>query len=122
MSPDQSVTYVPGLNRAGSWKLGARSWKLEARSWKLEAGSWELEAGSWKLEAGSWKLGAVSWELRGSRFCKCVFKKRVYDVRVSSSTTRSLRNWQAGELFTVTDAAELYEVQRWGKGYFSVSS
>jgi arginine decarboxylase len=48
-------------------------------------------------------------------------KKRVYDVRVSSSTTRSHRNWQAGELFTVTDAAELYEVARWGKGYFSVS-
>ena len=40
---------------------------------------------------------------------------------MSSSTTRSLRNWQAGELFTVTDAAELYEVARWGKGYFSVS-
>ena len=40
---------------------------------------------------------------------------------MSSSTTRSHRNWQAGELFTVTDAAELYEVARWGKGYFSVS-
>jgi arginine decarboxylase len=40
---------------------------------------------------------------------------------VSSSTTRSHRNWQAGELFTVTDAAELYEVERWGKGYFSIS-
>jgi arginine decarboxylase len=40
---------------------------------------------------------------------------------VSSSTTRNHRNWQAGELFTVTDAAELYEVARWGKGYFSVS-
>jgi arginine decarboxylase len=45
----------------------------------------------------------------------------VYHVRVSSSTTRSHRNWQAGELFTVSDAAELYEVARWGKGYFSVS-
>ncbi len=41
---------------------------------------------------------------------------------MSSSTTRSHRNWQAGELFTVTDAAELYEVARWGKGYFSISS
>ena len=40
---------------------------------------------------------------------------------MSSSTTRSQRNWQAGELFTATDAAELYEVARWGKGYFSVS-
>ena len=40
---------------------------------------------------------------------------------MNSSTTRGHRNWQAGELFTVTDAAELYEVERWGKGYFSVS-
>jgi arginine decarboxylase len=40
---------------------------------------------------------------------------------VSSSTARGHRNWQAGELFTVTDAAELYEVDRWGKGYFSIS-
>jgi arginine decarboxylase len=73
----------------------------------------ELKAGSWKLEAGSCD--------RRLRFCKCVFEKRVYHVRVSSSTTRNHRNWQAGELFTVTDAAELYEVARWGKGYFSVS-
>ena len=50
-----------------------------------------------------------------------VSKKRVYYVRVNSSTTRGHRNWQAGELFTVTDAAELYEVARWGKGYFSIS-
>ena len=49
------------------------------------------------------------------------FKKAVYYGRVNSSTTRGHRNWQAGELFTVTDAAELYEVARWGKGYFSVS-
>ena len=40
---------------------------------------------------------------------------------MSSSTARGHRNWQAGELFTVTDAAELYEVDRWGKGYFSIS-
>ena len=29
---------------------------------------------------------------------------------------------QAGEAFTVSDATELYDVDRWGKGYFSVSS
>jgi arginine decarboxylase len=45
----------------------------------------------------------------------------VYYGRVSSSTARGHRNWQAGELFNVTDAAELYEVDRWGKGYFSIS-
>ena len=40
---------------------------------------------------------------------------------VSTPTTRGQRNWQTGEVFTVTDAAELYEVDRWGKGYFSVA-
>ena len=48
--------------------------------------------------------------------------KGVYHVRVSSPATRGHRSWQTGEVFTVTDAAELYEVARWGKGYFSVSS
>ena len=41
--------------------------------------------------------------------------------RVSIPSTRNQRNWQAGEVFTVTDANELYEVERWGKGYFSIS-
>ena len=40
---------------------------------------------------------------------------------VSSPTTRGHRNWQAGEVFSVTDATELYEIGRWGKGYFSIS-
>jgi arginine decarboxylase len=40
---------------------------------------------------------------------------------VNFPTTRSHRTWQAGEVFTVTDATELYEVERWGKGYFSIS-
>ena len=39
---------------------------------------------------------------------------------MSSSTTRA-RKWQAGEIFTVGDATELYELDRWGKGYFSIS-
>ncbi|HXQ78128.1 MAG TPA: biosynthetic arginine decarboxylase, partial [Gemmatimonadaceae bacterium] len=39
---------------------------------------------------------------------------------MSIPTTRT-RTWQAGELFTVNDATELYEVDRWGKGYFSIS-
>ena len=41
---------------------------------------------------------------------------------MSSSTTRNHRNWQTGDAFTVGDATELYEVERWGKGYFSISS
>jgi arginine decarboxylase len=40
---------------------------------------------------------------------------------VATPTTRTQRNWQTGEVFTVTDASELYEIERWGKGYFSIS-
>ena len=40
---------------------------------------------------------------------------------VNTSATRAHRNWQTGEVFTVNDATELYEVDRWGKGYFSIS-
>ncbi len=40
---------------------------------------------------------------------------------MSSTTTRNHRNWQTGDVFTVSDATELYEVDRWGKGYFSIS-
>ena len=40
---------------------------------------------------------------------------------MSTRSTRAHRNWQAGETFTVSDATELYEVDRWGKGYFSIS-
>jgi arginine decarboxylase len=39
---------------------------------------------------------------------------------VNTSTTRVPRVWKAGDGWTVTDAGELYEVARWGKGYFSV--
>ncbi len=41
---------------------------------------------------------------------------------VSTSVFRAHRNLQAGEAFSVSDATELYDVDRWGKGYFSVSS
>ena len=41
---------------------------------------------------------------------------------MSSSTTRGHRNWKTGEAFTVADATELYEVARWGKGYFSIDA
>ena len=44
-----------------------------------------------------------------------------YHDFVSTPTVRPQRNWQTGEVFTVTDATELYEVDRWGKGYFSIS-
>jgi arginine decarboxylase len=42
-------------------------------------------------------------------------------VAVSSSTSKNHRAWTTGEAFTTTDATELYEVDRWGKGYFSIA-
>src|SRR6478735_5087949 len=42
-------------------------------------------------------------------------------AKVSTPTSRT-RTWQAGEIFTASDATELYEVDRWGKGYFSIST
>ena len=46
----------------------------------------------------------------------------MHNERVSTSAARGHRAWQAGEIFTVNDATELYEVDRWGKGYFSIST
>ncbi len=37
-----------------------------------------------------------------------------------STTSRVQRAWRAGEPWSTTEASELYEVGRWGKGYFSV--
>ncbi len=41
---------------------------------------------------------------------------------MSNFTSRTARNhWAIGDVFTNGDATELYEVDRWGKGYFSIS-
>ena len=39
-----------------------------------------------------------------------------------STTGGRLKHVGAGEVWSTTDASELYEVARWGKGYFSVGS
>jgi arginine decarboxylase len=39
---------------------------------------------------------------------------------VSTQITRLPKPWRVGEPWTVTDAAELYEIARWGKGYFAI--
>jgi len=39
-----------------------------------------------------------------------------------STTSRVQRAWRAGEAWSTTEASELYEVGRWGKGYFSVGA
>jgi arginine decarboxylase len=51
-----------------------------------------------------------------------IVEKGVHNERVSTSAARGHRAWQAGELFTINDATDLYEVDRWGKGYFSIST
>jgi len=43
-------------------------------------------------------------------------------MRNVSTTSRTPQTWQQGDPWTVTDAAELYEVARWGQGYFSVGA
>src|SRR6185369_2415456 len=48
-------------------------------------------------------------------------KTCVSSLRAVSTPTSRTRTWQAGEIFTVSDATELYELDRWGKGYFSIS-
>src|SRR6266566_1752614 len=48
--------------------------------------------------------------------------KLSYHANVSTLITRGHRNnWSSSDAFTVSDATELYEVDRWGKGYFSIS-
>jgi arginine decarboxylase len=37
-----------------------------------------------------------------------------------STTSRVARTWRPGDPWTVTDASELYEIDRWGKSYFSI--
>jgi arginine decarboxylase len=39
-----------------------------------------------------------------------------------STTSRSTRTWRQGDPWTVTDATELYEIERWGKSYFSIGA
>jgi len=39
-----------------------------------------------------------------------------------SVTSRASRAWRHGDPWTVSDASELYEIERWGKGYFSVGA
>ena len=43
----------------------------------------------------------------------------IYDARVST-TSRVTRAWRQGDPWTVTDAAEHYEIDRWGKNFFSI--
>jgi arginine decarboxylase len=44
----------------------------------------------------------------------------LYHGFVSTQITRLPKAWQVGEPWTVADAGELYEIDRWGKGYFSI--
>jgi arginine decarboxylase len=37
-----------------------------------------------------------------------------------NTTGRATRAWRQGDSWSVTEASELYEIDRWGKGYFSI--
>jgi arginine decarboxylase len=39
-----------------------------------------------------------------------------------STTSRGARTWRPGDPWTISDAAEHYEIERWGKGYFSIAA
>jgi len=39
---------------------------------------------------------------------------------MNHSITRTRSAHQVGDVWTLADAAELYEIDRWGKGYFSI--
>ena len=41
---------------------------------------------------------------------------------VSIPASRMSRTWRVGDPWTIADASELYDVARWGKGYFSVGA
>ena len=43
-------------------------------------------------------------------------------MRNVSTTSRPATTRRQGDPWTVTDASELYEIERWGKGYFSVGA
>src|SRR5689334_18804908 len=46
--------------------------------------------------------------------------KTRYHLLMSSAITRTRSPHDVGEMWTSSDAAEAYEVARWGKGYFSI--
>jgi arginine decarboxylase len=57
----------------------------------------------------------------GVTFAARPFKNRLSSIPMSTTGGR-LKHVGAGEVWSISDASELYEVPRWGKGYFSVSS
>jgi arginine decarboxylase len=49
-------------------------------------------------------------------------KQTLYDVAVTSSVKPARSAHEVGAPWTAADASELYEVERWGKGYFAVAA
>ncbi len=44
----------------------------------------------------------------------------LYHDRVSTQASKLQRTWRVGDPWTTSDAAELYEIARWGQGYFAM--
>src|SRR5262249_17338709 len=55
-------------------------------------------------------------------FCNCQRQKRLSCRSMSTTSSRLRQAMTASEVWSVTDASELYEVERWGKGYFSINA
>src|SRR5688572_32660864 len=49
-----------------------------------------------------------------------LFRSRDFSRIMSAvnTTGRATRAWRQGDSWSVTEASELYEIDRWGKGYF----
>ena len=41
---------------------------------------------------------------------------------VSISASRLNRTWRVGDPWSIAEASELYEIARWGAGYFSIGA
>ena len=54
-------------------------------------------------------------------FTDRIDNETVYHARMSTTSSRLRQAIGAGDIWSITDANELYEVPRWGKGYFSIS-
>jgi len=52
--------------------------------------------------------------LRGARLNFCIME------RVSIAASRITRGWRLGDPWSIAEASELYEIARWGQGYFSI--
>jgi arginine decarboxylase len=122
--PCESVALIRrALARAnGDWRWAAAALGLSAVDFRASKGARRRaparappRAGVAAIEPPAKKFSSIVTIVRSD------WHRFVYHVRVSTQTTRLPRPWRIGEPWTVADAADLYEIPRWSKGYFSIS-